>query len=232
MIFNSIPKPYLGMWRRTLLEQANIVDSRSLVLWIQTDKHHVDLRIPYSRPPFEPVSQLGDYSFDQLSYLADQQGFTGTTQVSANIAEWKREQDYQPFNHQRDIAEIRFENDATLVERGVDADYFEIWEKVPNSHLNLSIRQMAGEDRHANKVSARLFTANTTFAYVRARSVQLPNAESMAAAIDAYQPSKEVLLDWLDFEISFGQINNGNQGYISHSTFPFREGCLLQLDAF
>ena len=231
MRLNSIPKPYLGIWCRTLLEQADQVDNTSLVLWIQTNHHHVDLRIPDSRPIFEPVSHLIDYSFEQLIHLANQQGFTGITEVNANIAEWKREQDYQPFNHQRDIAEMRFEDDSTLVERGVDAEYLERWEKVPNSHLNLSFRTAAGEDRHGNKVFARLFIANTTFAYVRPRSIQLPSAKSMLVAIDAHQPSKDVLLDWLDFEISFGQIKNGNQGCISHSTFPFREGCILQLDA-
>jgi hypothetical protein len=220
------------MWRRTLLENADGVDNTCLVLWIQTDQHHVDIRIPSSRPVFSPVSQLSDYTLDQLKCLADQEGFTGITQVEANIAEWVREQDYQTFNYRRDIAEMRFENDSTLIEIGVEDSYSECWEKLANSNKNLGMKKTLGKDRHAKKVPARLFTANNIFAYVRPRTAKLPDAKSLAAAIDTYHPSKETLLDWLDFEISFGQIKDKNQGYIMHSTLPFREGTFFDFNMF
>lgn len=228
MPLNTIPKTYLGMWRRTLLEQANVVDNTSLVFWIQADQHHVDIRIPCSRPVLEPVSQLEDYSFEQLASLADQQGFTGVTHVNMNIAEWVREQDYQTFNNRRDIGEMQFENDSTLIEIGVNEDYRERWEKIENSHFNLGMKQIVGTDRHAKKVTARLFTSNSTFAYVRPRTVKLPDAANVAAAIDLYRPNKEALLDWLDFEISFGEIRDEGWGCITHSTLPFREGSALE----
>ncbi len=84
------------------------------------------------------------------------------------------------FNHsinQRDIGEMIFESEDVLVETGVDVEYLEIWERVPDSHLNLSVAHITGENRHKTKVPARLFTANKTFAYVRPRSVQLPIAK-------------------------------------------------------
>jgi hypothetical protein len=202
------------MWRRTLLENADGVDNTCLVLWIQTDQHHVDIRIPSSRPVFSPVSQLSDYTLDQLKCLADQEGFTGITQVEANIAEWVREQD------------------STLIEIGVEDSYSECWEKLANSNKNLGMKKTLGKDRHAKKVPARLFTANNIFAYVRPRTAKLPDAKSLAAAIDTYHPSKETLLDWLDFEISFGQIKDKNQGYIMHSTLPFREGTFFDFNMF
>jgi hypothetical protein len=218
------------MWRRSLLQQANTVDTTTLVLWIQTEQYHVDIRIPASRPILDSVNQLEDYTTEQLTFLTNQQGFTGITQVSGNHAEWLREFDYQPLSSQRDIGEMHFESDSILIENGVDADYLERWVKVPNSHLNLSMKHLAVKDRHSKKVPARLFTSNNTFAYVRPRSRQMPAAESIAAAIDYYQPTKDVLLDWLDFEISFGEIIDKNHGGITHSTHPFREGATFKFN--
>jgi len=230
MKLESIPQRYLGMWRRSLFQQANMLDTTTLVFWIQTEQHHVDIRIPASRPIFDSTNQLEDFSVEQLAFLATQQGFTGVTKVKSNLAEWLREFDYQPFSAQRDIGKMHFESDSILIENGVDVDYIERWVKVPYSHLNLSMKHLVVEDRHSKKVPARLFTSNNTFAYVRPRSSQLPPAESISAAIDYYQPSKEVLLDWLDFEISFGEIIDKNHGGITHSTLPFREGATFKFN--
>jgi hypothetical protein len=41
--------------------------------------------------------------------------------------------------------------------------------------------------------------------------------------------NKYTLLDWLDFEISFGEIVDRITGLIQHSTLPFREGVEIQL---
>jgi hypothetical protein len=38
-----------------------------------------------------------------------------------------------------------------------------------------------------------------------------------------------LLLDWLDFEISFGEIRDPHHGQIRHSTFPFKEGNVMYL---
>jgi hypothetical protein len=125
---------------------------------------------------------------------------------------------------------MRFESDDIVVETGVDVEYREIWQKITDSHHNLSVSHITGENRHGIKTPARLFTANKTFAYVRPRSVMLPKAANMTEAIDSYRPNKEVLLDWLDFEISFGEIINQHHGQITHSTFPFREGHAMSLN--
>jgi hypothetical protein len=46
----------------------------------------------------------------------------------------------------------------------------------------------------------------------------------MTEAIELYKPSQEALLDWLDFEISFGEILGEAHGVITLSTMPFKEG--------
>jgi hypothetical protein len=59
---------------------------------------------------------------------------------------------------------------------------------------------------------------------VRPRSVQLPIAASMTEAINSYNPNPETVFDWLDFEISFGEIHDQHYGVITLSTLPFKEG--------
>lgn len=227
MSVTQVPKPYMGMWRRTLLEQAGVIDTTTLVLVIQTEQYHADIRIPDARPDFSHAARLEDCSLEQLYWLATQQGFTGITHINGNISHWLRDHDFQPSNDQRDIGEMTFESDDILVETGVDTEYREIWERVTDSHMNLSVHHITGTDRHDHITPARLFTANQSFAYVRPRTVILPKAVSMMGAINSDKPNKEMLLDWLDFEISFGEIIDPHQGQITHSTFPFREGQVM-----
>jgi hypothetical protein len=229
MSVSKVPKPYLGMWRRTLLEQASLIDTTTLVFMIQTEQYHADIRIPDARPDFSHTDGLEDCSLEQLYWLATQQGFTGITQMNGNVSQWIRDHDFQPSNDQRDIGEMTFESNDILVETGVDTEYREIWERVTDSHLNLSVNHTTGENRHGTKTLARLFTANHSFAYVRPRTVILPKAVSMIEAANGAKPNKEMLLDWLDFEISFGEIRDQHQGQITHSTFPFKEGQVMRL---
>jgi hypothetical protein len=215
------------MWRRSLLEQAGVRDTTTQVLMIQTEQYHADIRIPAFRPNFNDTSCLKDCSSAQLTWLATQQGFTGITEINGNVSQWMRDYDFQPFNHQRDIGEMNFESDDVLVETGVDAEYLEVWDRVPNSHLNLTVTHLAGQDRHGLPIIARFFTANNAFAYIRPRNAQLPIAASLAEAINSVKPDSDMLLDWLDFEISFGEIQDSQHGVITLSTLPFKEGNVI-----
>lgn len=229
MTTHSLPPEYLGMWRRTLLEQAGVVDISTLVLVIQTEQYHADIRIPTDRPDFSGIECLADCSAEQLRWLASQQGFTGITQVNDNISQWLRDYDYQPSNGQRDIGQMTFESADVIVEVGVDAEYREIWQKIKDTQLNLTIKHITGTNRHGIELPARLFTAGNHFAYVRPRSAVLPRVASLNEAIDTVNPHRDELLDWLDFEISFGDIQDRLSGKIHHSTLPFREQTVMSL---
>lgn len=228
MTTHSLPNEYLGMWRRTLLEQADTVDTSTLVWVIQTEQYHADIRIPADRPEFDDVECLADCSTEQLRWLATQQGFTGITQVNDSLCQWLRDHDYQPANGQRDIGEMTFESADIIVEMGVEAEYREIWQKIKDTQFNLSVKHITGVNRHGIELPARLFTAGHYFAYVRPRSAVLPKAVSFLQAIDTTNPSRDELLDWLDFEISFGEIQDKLLGKILHSTLPFREQAMMQ----
>ncbi|BCM24607.1 hypothetical protein [Methyloradius palustris] len=229
MTTHSVPSQYLGMWRRTLLEQAGVIDTSTLVLVIQTEQYHADIRIPSDRPDFKDVKYLADCASEQLRWLATQQGFTGITEINGDISQWLRDHDYQPSNGQRDIGEMTFESEDVIVEIGIEAEYREIWQKIKDSQFNLSVSHIAGVDRHGYELPARLFTAGKQFAYVRPRSTVLPKSASFLEAIDTVKPSRELLLDWLDFEISFGEIQDKGFGKILHSTLPFREQEMMSL---
>jgi hypothetical protein len=197
---------------------------------MQTHRNHADIRIPASRPDFSGCQNLQDCSIEQLRWLATQQGFAGITQVQSRLCQWQRELDFQPSNGARDIGEMVFADADTMLETGVDAAFFEIWKKVEQSHLYLNTHQFRGANRHGVTISARLLRAGSQFAYVRPRSVAIPGAASLIDAIDTHRPSHEALMDWLDFEISFGEVLDEEHFQILHSTLPFREGCRLDVD--
>lgn len=219
-----VPSSYHGVWRRSLLENRQGKDDTSLVLWMQTQHHHMDIRIPASRPDFPQYACLEDFTMDELLILATQQGFYGVTHVQRNICRWQREVDFQPENGTRDIGEIVFGNPNMMLETGVDDDYFEIWHKNKESHLFPTHKAITSLNRHGEKRKAYLLTAGNQVAFARPRDGVVPSCTSLLSAIEAQQPNRETLLDWLDCEISFGEKTDGQHWKILYSTHPFREG--------
>ena len=221
---NFVPNKYVGLWQRTLYENKAGQDTTSLVLWMQTYQQHADIRIPAERPDFSGCKSLADCTNDQLRWLATQQGFFGYTHIRESVCEWRREIDFQPDNNTRDIADMVFDGENTLLETGIDTPYLEIWKKVESMHGQANVQTIAGLNRHGETVTAYLLQTGSQVAYVRPRSVAVPNTSSLLVAIDLHQPSQEMLLDWLDVEISFGEIIDETQWQLMHSTLPFFEG--------
>jgi len=226
-----LPSSYLGLWRRSLLEQNGHQDTTSLVLWLQADAQHIDIRIPDSRPDFSSCACLQDCSLDQLRWLATQQGFAGVTSVNGTLCQWQRELDFQPSTGVADIGDMVFADKHRLLETGIATSYFEVWEKVVDSELNTSAQQMQCVSSTGGSETARLLTAGQNFAYIRPRSVNLPAACNLLAAIDTDDYSHDDIVNWLDFEISFGDVIDAGHGRINHSTLPFREGELLDFSS-
>ena len=224
-----VPSTYHGVWRRSLLETKQAKDDTSLVLWMQTQHHHIDIRIPALRANFASSEHkqyecLEDFTMDELLMLASQQGFYGITHVEHNICRWQREVDFQPDNGTRDIAEIVFGNPNMMLETGVDDNYFEIWHKYKDSYRQLSYANTFGLNRHGEERIAYMLTAGNQVAYARPRDVVVPAASNLLVAIDEHKPDHETLLDWLDCDISFGEKTDDKHWKILYSTLPFREG--------
>lgn len=226
-----LPAAYLGLWRRSLLEQNGSQDTTSLVLWLQAGEQHIDIRTPDERPDFSSCACLQDCSIAQLRWLATQQGFAGVTTVNGTVCQWQRELDFQPNTGVADIGDMVFDGANRLLETGIATSYFEVWEKVVDSELNTSAQQMQRVSSNGVSVTARLLKAGKHFAYIRPRSLNLPAASHLLAAINAADCSHDNLVNWLDFEISFGDVIDAAHGRINHSTLPFREGELLDFSS-
>ena len=219
----------MGVWKRTLLECATVLDKSSIVIWMQTQHYHIDIRIPSSRKEIREVSALEDYTDNELYLLAIQQGFAGLTHVNSDICQWQREIDFQPFSGKRDIGKMVFEDENTLTETGVDEPYLEIWKKLELSQHDYQFKIVSGKSNRNIKMPAYLMRAGKYMAYARPRQVELPKAYSLISAIQLHKPKKQQLLDWLDFEISFGELLDESAWQINYSTLPFKEKLIVKL---
>jgi hypothetical protein len=232
MVSLPVPTNYLGVWQRELLETSTTKDNSSLVLWVQTQHYHIDLRIPASRVNLRAVQSLQDYSDDELLLLAAQQGFAGVTQVapatsqSSDVCQWLREIDFQPTTDARDIGKMVFTDADTMIETGMDEAYLEVWRRLANSQEAQFSAFTTGKNRHGLETSAYLMRASNYVAYARPRTVALPKAPSLNHAIHTYKPARE-LLDWLDMEVSFGEMLDDKHWQIKHSSLPFKEGLTI-----
>jgi hypothetical protein len=218
-----VPDAYLGVWIRTLLETARGRDECSQVWWLQTPRWHADLRIPAGRPDFSGVTCLAECDDTQLAWLATQQGFCGVTQVNGDDCIWHRQLDFQPANGRRDIGRMVFDGER-VIETGVESDYLEIWQRLPQSQGGTAALELVMEQGELPSRPAWLFVAGDCFMFVRGRAHPPPNAVDLPSLIAQARPARAQLLDWLNVEISFGHRSGATPWHIEHSTLPFREG--------
>ena len=230
-----LPAEYIGVWQRDLLETATIKDTTTLVLWMQTKQYHIDIRIPASRAVIRAVHSLEDYNDEELLIIASQQGFAGITQVipstakSSDICQWHREIDFQPKTDVRDIGKMVFTNANTIIETGIDDVYLEVWRRLVNSQKPCLFKFITGKNRKGLATLAYCMRAGNFVAYARPRQISLPKIDSLINAIHAIKPARDKLLDWLDMEISFGEVIDEKSWKIKHSTLPYKEGLIVGL---
>lgn len=218
-----VPEAYLGVWRRTLLETSDARDASSRVLWLQTPRWHADLRIPAGRPDFSGIARLAECDDALLAWLATQQGFCGLTQVDGERCTWHRLADFQPPTGRRDVGRMTFDGER-LTETGVETDYLEIWERLPESRGGTAALELVAEAGAAPGRPTWLLVAGDCFVFVRGRTSHLPRAADLPSLIARMRPEREQWLAWLDVEISFGHRSGRAPWRIEHSTLPFREG--------
>lgn len=227
--YQPVPASYIGVWQRDLIETATTKDDSSLVLWMQTAQYHIDIRIPANRSQLPQVEKLEDYTNEELLQLATQQGFAGTTQVtsatnnSSDICQWHREIDFQPPTNARDIGKMVFADANTVIETGIDDAYLELWRRLENSHQPCTFKIITGKNRQCLEMPSYLMRVGNWVAFARPRQAALPKNTSLSDAIISHNPQREQLLNWLDMEISFGEMLDDKHWKIKHSTLPFKE---------
>ena len=230
-----VPTNYIGVWQRHLLETTAIKDASSLVLWMQSQHYHIDIRVPAICADFKAATSLQDYSEAELLLLASQQGFAGLTHVtpctaqSSEVCQWVREIDYQTPTDSRDIGKMVFTDADTVIETGIDDAYLEVWRRLENSQQPCIFEMTTGANLKGLKMPAYLMLVGQHVAFARPRAVSVPKAPSLMQAIQSQKPTRELLLDWLDMEISFGEMVDEKRWQIKHSTLPFKQNLIIDL---
>ena len=120
---------------------------------------HADLRIPTGRP-----------------------GFCGVTQVDGDTCTWHRQMDFQPANGSRDIGRMAFDGER-VTETGVEADYREVWQRLPPSRGGTAALELVAEAGEQPARPTWLLVAGDGFMYVRGRAQTLPAATDLSRLI-------------------------------------------------
>lgn len=212
-----VPPEYIGVWKRILLRTPSGEDTATHVYWLQTESWHADIRVPADRSRSAGKLFLEDFTRDELFGLARQQGFCGTTLVEGSICRWLRRHDFQPPSGRNDVGRMVFEASDRVLEYGVEADYFEVWERLPDSTGGSFALQTAAGGTPEFTLGTGVYRMR-----VRPRSLQLASAASLSSL--AAPVSGADLRRLVDFEISFGRTRSPNAWRIELSTLPWREG--------
>jgi hypothetical protein len=207
-----VPEHYRGVWVRTLLETPEGRDTTTFVRWLQTSRWHADIRVPVA-------ARAGAASPERLAL---QQGFCGVTTVAQDtdgeVCQWHRVVDFQPPGRHPDAGRMRFDGPDRVVETGIHGRYLEVWERLPGStgrHIVLEAASGGG---------TRLLVAGRHAMRVRPRTAAWPEGTKAGDTLSDLLPCHpEGGAGWLDFEISFGTLDE-DVFHIERSTLPALEG--------
>jgi hypothetical protein len=211
-----VPDSYLGVWKRRLIKfRSGHTDSETAVYWLQTPRLFADLRIPPAALSALPLEQL-DHA--ELLTLSEQKGFAGVTEVDGDVCQWHRKLDYQPASAEEDIGRMHFETSERLIETALDDDYYEIWERLPDSRGICRGQWFQAIDDPARV--ACLVLAGDYFLLAASRSVALEPGGHLRDRIGA-----DNAYPLLSCELSFGRHHAGQTPWrIDDSTIPTQIG--------
>lgn len=232
-----VPDDLRGVWMRTqrqtgidsAAEEAEgppPCDETSWVRRLQTSLWHAELGLPQAALQGRQALPLADLSAAQTAALAVQQGCAGVTQCEnlpeGQICTWLRRIDYQPPGLQPDAGWMMFDQPDRLIEIGVHEDYNEVWVRLPDSTERFITLAGIAEDGGDN--GARLLVAGAYMMRVCPRTQRWPRGMTPGHTLaDVMLHSPDRTQDWLDCEVSFGRLQDG-QWLIERATLPELEG--------
>ncbi|MDF2235575.1 hypothetical protein P2H44_23715 [Albimonas sp. CAU 1670] len=217
-----------GLWRRLWLRTPAAEDATTEVHWLQAGPLHVDLRLPADPPDVRGARSLSDLPPRVLRLLARAEGFAGATAVERGVCTWTRRVNWRGPLDGPDVGALFFEN-GDLMERGVFADYAELWRRLPGAGP-LAARQL----RRADGQAAVLARAGERFLLGRGAPEALAAPASLPVRLERALAHRHrgALRRLFDQEFCHGRLTPGG-GIIERSTNPLREGALaFPPDAF
>lgn len=194
-MIDSVPATLTGLWRREVITAPGLRDETTQVVWLQTGRWYVDLRIEADRPG--PAASDGFAAYDDaaLLALARTQGFAGQFSVSRETCLWRRDLDHQPPGPLPDEARYSVDGEV-MVEDGIHVDYQEIWRRAPDSNGPVAaFRREATDGR-----SGLLVVAGRHMMELVARPGPPPEGDSLStlvgqALVEGRRGQAEALLD-------------------------------------
>lgn len=223
---DAVPPELTGVWRREVITTPDgLHDATTRVMWVQTRSWYADIRVPATRPNRPGAAGFNDFSADELKALAGVQGFAGQLSVTPERCAWRRDLDFHPPAPTPD--EGTWEVDGRImIERGVHADYEEIWVREPDSQSGL----MAFRLEHDSTVPGRqglLVLAGDHFLAILDRPQPLPAGASLAAIVAAEleRGAAAAAAHQLGMPICYGRLGAGGEPWeVKLSSWPWLEG--------
>ena len=124
-----------GHWQRDWIKAPGFKDDTTRVHWLQAGVLFADLRIPLLRPEISGLSCLAELDQTSLLRLMVSEGFAGHITVEDSRCTWHRKINWHGVPGQADIGAMSFDDSGGLIEDGVQADYRELWQAVPQTAL-------------------------------------------------------------------------------------------------
>jgi hypothetical protein len=129
-----VPAAYTGLWQRSAIRRSNgETDLTTLVLWFQSQRFHIDLRIPQARPVLRDAGALARLDAAALAQFEAQTAFAGVTVVEAALCSWHPEIAFPFLSDAVDAGLMTFKGADALHEAGVDGSYDEDWQRLANA---------------------------------------------------------------------------------------------------
>ncbi len=223
----SVPEEYIGLWsRRLLITPDDFHDRDTKVLWLQTNQHFADIRLPPNRPDFSVHSGFASLDKDHLVYLARQEGFAGLLEHKPGALAWRRAVDFQPPGGPPDEGWMERKTDHLYIETGMHQEYLEEWEKIEDA-TDQSLPVIAHWPEQSPDAPLIVRVGSSFMRVQDRRSHPLPM--SLEDAVLPRQGDGAGLAELLDCEISYGPVSTSGMGVIAASTLPWFEGVSVDL---
>jgi hypothetical protein len=221
---SDVPPGLTGVWRRELITTASgHRDAATHVFWLQTRSWYGDIRIPPTRPARPSVETFDAYSSQELEALAGMQGFAGQLTADERVCVWRRDLDFQPPSASPDEGTYALDGDV-MIERGIHADYEEVWRLEPASRgalIAFALKSGAGGPR------GLLLVAGDHFLSITDRPDPLPPGETLKDIVEAAlaEGGPAAAAKVLTMPIVYGRIAGGSIPWqVVHATWPWLEG--------
>ena len=220
----AVPLALRGLWKREVLRRPDEADDRTTrVYWLQTERWHVDLRIPAERPDFSDIGCLEDCTDVQLAFIAGQEAFCGITRAEGETCTWCRLFDLKPGTV-LDVGRLEWAGDR-LIEHGVGADYLEEWVRCESANASSdAAAEPTSASRHAD--GTLMLTAGDFRMTVAPRS-------DAGGFFDPYEPvealDRRARLWRASLAFALWQ-RSGSSWSVILSTHPFLEGRRIEAE--